>query len=235
MTTENITNTLYEIMDFEDYKINGEDGEICDLEKVKIAIPKNGNITSENLDITIKTAIPELEAGNHLIFPLQGDIECTSLLVSELLDYQEQILFVVSIPSLEHSDIWLLEPDAPCPCERLESLKLLYETGYRTSVKSAPFFKNSIIEVHEKVSQYITDEHWIGITEFDFNILKDEKLSDAFLMMMERIKELQDDESIIDLYLLLDDEPQIMWHNSILDIIDDYGILEDSIQEVRNN
>ena len=116
----------------------------------------------------------------------------------------------------------LWEPNAPDYDQKLESLKYAFNAGYQTSVSCEPMFDDKIDDVINKVSPYVTETVWIGKP----NKLKERlsmngfKNDDITMNEARQLIQLFSDEYILALYTRYQNNPQIIWKDSIKKVIE---------------
>ena len=113
------------------------------------------------LDESIKTLKKLLVAGNDVLIVSKPSIEVTERLIDELKEYKEQILFRFTITTTDKQLLAKYEPNTPSLSERLHSLGLAKEAGFKTSVSIEPFLSDPIPTI-EMVRLLVTDTIWIG-------------------------------------------------------------------------
>ena len=113
------------------------------------------------LDESVKTLKKLLAPGNEVLIVLKPSIEVTTRLIEELEQHKEQILFRFTITTTDENLRKKYEPNAPSISERLHSLGLALEAGFKTSVSIEPFLSDPLPTI-EMVRLLVTDTIWVG-------------------------------------------------------------------------
>ena len=178
--------------------------------------PSSHDITPYNLEACVKVLKLILRKGNQVLIVTKPRMECVSVLVRELMPWQDQILFRFTIGSMSPVTCSFWEPGAPSPLERFEALRLTFDRDYKTSVSIEPMLAGvqSAIGVVRAVYDLVTDTIWIG------------KMNKARLRVppgredkIKSIEAMQSDTEIMNLYLAMNDISKIRWKDSIKEVI----------------
>jgi hypothetical protein len=111
------------------------------------------------------------------------------------------------------------EPFAPSFEERLQSLKLSYEEGFKTSVSCEPALDTYTLELAETVMPYVTDALWLGKANRQ-NMTKLNCGDDLIThMAAEVLIQNQSDEWVWGLYTHFKNNPQIKWKDSMKKVL----------------
>jgi len=78
-----------------------------------------------------------------------------------LMEYKNRIVLVIQINSCNTAMIKILDPFSPYFIDRLAALKYAFENGYNTSVEADPMIDNKMVELVEKIKEYVTDYIYI--------------------------------------------------------------------------
>jgi DNA repair photolyase len=160
-----------------------------------------------------------LKAGNDVLIVSKPKYECIYFLCKAFMPYQKQIMFRFTIGSADNEVLSLWEPNAPTFNERLQSLKVAFESGYETSISCEPMLDLHIDKVVDAVRDYVTDAVWLGKAN---NLIKRMKTNGCDEKMMLKGSELiswQCDTNIWDLYNKYKDDPKIKWKESIKEVV----------------
>ena len=128
-----------------------------------VMFPTTHDITPGNLDACIIVLKKLLEAGNHVLIVSKPRREIIDLLCHLFQDFKNQILFRFTIGVREKglSEFW--EPGAPCFIERIQSLVIAYDEGFKSSVSMEPLLEPwNIRSLVGYVQGTVTDSIWIG-------------------------------------------------------------------------
>jgi DNA repair photolyase len=136
-------------------------------------------------------------------------------------EYKDKILFRFTIGSADSTVLKFWEPNAPDFEERLDSLKYAFDAGYQTSVSCEPMLDDKIDQVIENVLPYVTETIWIGkpnkLNErLSMNGFKNDRVT---MDCAQRLIQLFSDEYILNLCTTYQDNPKIMWKDSIKKVI----------------
>lgn len=181
-----------------------------------VMFPSSHDITPFNVDEYVRVAKLILGKGNKLLIVTKPDFGCVRKLLMELSDWVDQILLRFTIGTTDPSVSKFWEPGAPLPADRLDALKMAWNSGFATSVSIEPMLSDiyGAQLVVDAVLPRVTETIWIG------------KMNKALLRVDKRHKELvesllwmQRDSEIIALYNSLNDNPQIRWKDSIKEVV----------------
>jgi len=188
------------------------------LKDGSVMFPVQHDITPTNLDVCITMLRNMLEPGNTVLIVSKPHKECIKKLCSELIDYKDNILFRFTIGSASNDTLLLWEPNAPSFDERLASLKLAFDMGYKTSVSSEPILDDNIDSVIEQVEPYITDAIWLGKMNYPHKRLKTNGCA-YMIPYAEQLINTWNDENIKRLYEQYKNNPKIKWKESIKAVV----------------
>jgi hypothetical protein len=183
--------------------------------KGRIMFPTSHDIFPENVEQALDFLKKWLGQNNEFLIVSKPRITVIDRLTKELERYKDQITFRFTIGSSDDVVLKFWEPDAPAFEERLSSLKLAFERGYKTSVSCEPFFDKTIYSIVDTFSPYVTDTIWIGKmngVNQRVNTSKWKKEDYNYLMMMEKE---QSDEAIKSLYEHFKGHPNVKWKDSV--------------------
>jgi DNA repair photolyase len=181
-----------------------------------VMFPSSHDITPFNLDACVKVLTLMLKKGNRVLIVTKPRFDCVTVLLRELAQWKEQILFRFTIGSMSPLTCKFWEPGAPSPLERLDALELTFKAGFQTSVSIEPMLAGiqSAIGVTQAVYDFVTDTIWIG------------KMNKARLRVpaghegrVKGIESMQSDAEILNLYRALKDMSKIRWKDSIKEVI----------------
>ena len=181
-----------------------------------LMFPSSHDITPYYLPYALDTLKKLLAPGNRVLIVSKPHIDCIKTLCDELKEYKNQIVFRFTIGTLDSAVSRFWEPGAPEPAERIESLKLAFESGFATSVSMEPMLTGieEAIQTFQAVSPYITDTVWFG------KLNKKGKMSTPEdVIAFDRIKKLQSDAEILRLVSILKGTPKVQWKDSIKKVI----------------
>jgi uncharacterized Fe-S cluster-containing radical SAM superfamily protein len=192
----------------------------------RIMLPTSHDLFPEYIEEAIVFLNKWLGQGNEFLIVSKPRLTVIDRLTIELEKYKDQITFRFTIGSSDNDVLKFWEPDAPAFEERLASLKLAFERGYKTSVSCEPFFDKTIYNIVDIFNPFITDSIWIGkLNGIDVRVKTDGWTEDDFKYLT-MVKKVQTDEMIRSLYEHFKTNPKIRWKDSIKKII---GIPEEEI------
>jgi DNA repair photolyase len=177
--------------------------------------PTNHDVTFRNLDRHC-TAIREiLEAGNDLVICTKPSLRCMEAVARVCTDYKNKVTFRLTITSLAEAQSVLWEKYAPLPAERIATLKLLFEQGFRTEVFAEPLLQGagSAMDIYNSVYPYVTESICFGAMNMvDKRVdTTDPVYADA----VANIRRYQSDNNLLFLYNSMKDLPKVTFKNSI--------------------
>lgn len=183
----------------------------CEKSKV-IMFPSSHDIFDEYIDEYITVAKKMLTAGHTILIVTKPRLTCITKLISELKEYNKSILFRLTITTNDETAAQYYETNAPPISERIESIKLLFENGFRTSVSIEPFITDPILTV-EIVNKFVTDDIWIGcMSGLNMNKEIDEKHKNELIRLYSK-------ETLIQVINILKNNPKIFWKTSVMKIL----------------
>lgn len=129
-----------------------------------IMFPTTHDISPFYLPHFIRVASLLLEKGNHLLITSKASTLAMDLMVAAFRKFREQILFRVTIGSLDEGDCAFWEQTAPPAAERIEALRMAREAGFVTSVSIEPMLagRNETIRVIRETYPLVSETIWVG-------------------------------------------------------------------------
>ena len=103
-----------------------------------------------------------LDADNEVLVTMKPSLSVTKDVVEGFRRYKDRMQFRFTITSNDDETLSFWEPNAPPYSERLESLKLAYKEGFKTSVSVEPFLDDDPVPLVKELSPYITESIWVG-------------------------------------------------------------------------
>jgi len=182
-----------------------------------IMYPTRHDISEYNLEVSKKILKETLEVGNKVLIVSKPKKEVILSLAEYLKEYKENIEFRFSIGAYNNDILKYWEPGATSFEERLDTLKELYEKGYKTSVSAEPLLTKSIketIELIEKLYPFITTNIWIGKLNKPKERIFDKDESENEIITFQ-----EDKNNILKLASDLKKYEKISWKDSIKEII----------------
>lgn len=190
-----------------------------------IMLPSSHDITPGNIDIAVEVVDRLLGSGNELLIVTKPHIDCIRRLMAVAKTRSEQVKFRFTIGSSSSAVLKLWEPGAPDFNERREAVKEAFEAGFSTSISCEPLLDDKFDELYEKIHMYVTDCIWVG----KMNMARKRVMANtAGTFPVDKIVELvkwQSDEKIIALYMKYENNPKIMWKESIKKVLISHGLM----------
>lgn len=127
-----------------------------------IMSPSSHDITPENINLAKVVFFHILEVGNTLLIVSKPDVQLIKELNEFLAKFKNQILWRLTIGTLNDNlrDYW--EPGAPSIENRLCALEELYKNGWKTSVSIEPFLDRDVIKLIKRIESFVSHTIWIG-------------------------------------------------------------------------
>jgi len=189
----------------------------------RIAFPSSHDITAENLERYLVVAESMLQAGNELLIVTKPHLDCVDRITRSLEPYKGQILFRFTIGSLDDATLKYWEPGAPNSQERLASMRLAYERGFKTSVSCEPLLAKDVEAVGEMVrtfKPFVTDSIWLGrANKLKARVALNRPGDPMAMKSVEELEARWDDEHVRALYWTFKDDPIIKWKDSVKTIM----------------
>lgn len=185
-----------------------------------IMFPTVHDIDKGNINQCIETLKNILKAGNEVLIVSKPDVECIRLLIGNLKEYKEQIMFRFTIGNISNSVLKLFEPNAPNFASRHLSLQIAFNAGFKTSISAEPLLGgiDALSRIYEFCVPYVTDSIWVGkmnkISQRIFGSISPE-LKEA----IEKIIHCHSDKEILKIYEFYKNDTKIKWKDSIKQII----------------
>lgn len=185
-----------------------------------IMFPSSHDISPENLGYSLSFLDNLLKKGNNILIVTKPHKVVIKEICNKFSSHKKNILFRFTIGSWKTETLKFWEPYAPSFEERLDSLKLAYELGFKTSVSCEPILDKETEILVNKISPFVTDAIWIGKPNFllrrlNMNGIKDKET-------IRKAKELNanlSDSWITGIYTALKNNPKIKWKESIKKIV----------------
>jgi len=185
----------------------------------RIMFPTTHDIVPEIFGECVIVLKKMLNAGNQVLIVSKPHFECILGLLAILSSWKDQVTFRFTIGADDDAILGLWEPGAPPFDERMASLVVAFENGWRTSVSIEPMLDAPNIErLVEKTDPYVNGEIWIGkMNKIACRVVSMEKVEIA------RIEANQTDDKILKIVEALKGNPKIQWKDSIKEVIKRYG------------
>jgi DNA repair photolyase len=136
-------------------------------------MPSSHDIFPEILDESIQILKNVLEPGNKVLLVTKGNPNCIEEICNKLSSYRNlmEIRITITHNLDEYLKFW--EPGAPNFYDRLLSLRIAKETGFKTSVSIEPLLTKQPEKIIEQINNF-ADSIWIGkLNHFNLGNSKD--------------------------------------------------------------
>ena len=187
--------------------------------KKPIMFPSTHDLHPENIDIIIPFLGKLLEPGNKVLIVSKPHPEVIRTICNSFPQYKEQILFRFTMGSYFNHILEFWEPGAPNVFNRMESLRIAFEVGFKTSISCEPMLDGYIKEVVFHTRKYVTDSIWLGKMNDPTSRLKINGHPNIPQEYKEGIRHWMSDDNIFSLYNRFKDDPMIKWKESIKKVI----------------
>ena len=185
--------------------------------------PSTHDITPFYLPQALVAVKRLINAGNRVLLVSKPHLECISRICEEFEGHKEQILFRFSIGTMEDKLAALWESGAPTPAERFTCLQYAYNDGFQTSVSMEPMLAGTedAVATFYTLVPWVTEKIWIG--KMNQVRRRVPQTPPELVAACDRVLQLQSAEAIVDLVHRLKDHPQVVWKDSIRDVINAAG------------
>lgn len=195
-----------------------------------VMYPSTHDITPNTLEPSIAVLRAILQKGKTVLIVSKPHVECVEAMVRELAPWKQQIMFRFTIGCMNNALLSFWEPGATTFEERLQSLRMTYENGFRTSVSIEPILDMDNVEPLVNILKlYVTDKIWIGIMKSPRARVKVRTEEES--RMLETLISSQTPERIKALYGKLRTYTVLCWKDATKDIIDKQLAWKDSIRK----
>lgn len=178
----------------------------------RIMFPSSHDITDEPQiqDACFDVLQNLLVNGNDVLVTTKPRFSVIKNIVSKFERFQETMQFRFTITSLNDELLKFWEPNAPQFDERIESLKLAFNHGFRTSVSMEPFLDYNPEQLVKQVEPFCTESIWIG----KMNYIQRNNLTSSESEYYEKIRENYTLEHLEEVYELLKENSKIRFKDS---------------------
>ncbi len=202
------TEETWKIMTINQVKVNKDYGK----KTGRVMFPSSHDIPSdpeiENACLSVLYGL--LQSGNEVLVTTKPRFNAIQKIVARFQEYQELIQFRFTITSLNDKLLRFWEPNAPLFKERMDSLKLAFNKGFRTSVSMEPFLDHHPEELVKQVEPYCTESIWIG----KMNYIQRNNLTPFEQEYYEKVRENYTLEHLEEVFLNLKENPKIRFKDS---------------------
>lgn len=184
--------------------------------------PTRHDIVPEILDASVAHLIKLLSAGNEVLIVSKPHLDVIRRLVDDLGPNRDQVMFRFTIGSKNNETLRFWEPGAPSYNERLASLVVAGEAGFRTSVSMEPMLdenEDDIVTAVDDLGSCVTDTIWLGKANHLRHRMTMNGHWDTCKERAEALMASQSDNRITALYERLKYHPKVAWKDSIKAVV----------------
>jgi DNA repair photolyase len=182
-----------------------------------VMFPSTHDITPSNLDACVEVLRNLLKVGNTVLLVSKPHVACIQRIVDEFADYKKSLMFRFTVGAVSDKILSYWEPGAPTFDERLRSLKLAFDSGFKTSISCEPLLEPwNAKTLFETLIPYVNWEFWIGkLNKADKRV----RLDDGDRTMLDALLSEQTDDAVMSIYRMLKDHPLIRWKDAYMEVI----------------
>jgi len=152
-----------------------------------------------------------LESENNVLIATKPRINVIKKIDQLFSEYKNQIQFRFTTTSINDNLLKFWEPNAPNFQERLQSLMLAFDKGYKTSISIEPFLDYDPIKLVNLVAPFTTESIWLG----KMNYIARKNLAVLEQQYYNNVRNNYKKEHLWELYNQLKDMPLIKFKDSI--------------------
>jgi len=184
-----------------------------------VMFPSTHDITPEVLDECLIVLGKLLKAGNEVLLVSKPHVECIKAIVYPFAAYTDQLRFRFTIGSPRDKILKFWEPGAPMFGERLSSLRIAFDGGFKTSISSEPLLDPAYVgDLWDQLIPFVNWEFWIGkMNKTDSRVDTDDP---DVRRMLTPILEGQTDERVMAIYDMFKTEKLVRWKDSYKEVIE---------------
>jgi DNA repair photolyase len=188
----------------------------------RVMFPTNHDISPFYLEPAVSTLRELLEFGNDMLIVSKPHLVCIQRICQEFEAFKPQILFRLSIGSLDEELAAFWEPGAPKIQERIECLKLAHAAGFATSVSMEPMLAGTddAVKTFHALAPFVTDKIWLG--KMNKISQRVDQREPHVRRQCIQLNQLQCDHEILRLTKALNGHPKLEWKDSIQEVISRY-------------
>lgn len=126
--------------------------------------PTTHDITLDNMLICAQVLRNLLAPGNAVLIVTKPALAIVAYLAEELAHWKENIVFRLTITTVQEPIREIFEPHAPPIQERMQALEFLFKRGFRTSVVCEPLLGGAEVvgRLFMQTADFITEDFWVG-------------------------------------------------------------------------
>lgn len=195
-----------------------------------VMFPSTHDITPNTLEPSIAVLRSILQKGKTVLIVSKPHVECVEAMVRELEPWKSQIMFRFTIGCMDNRLLSFWEPGATTFEERLQSLRIAYENGFKTSVSVEPILDMDNVEGLVNVLKlYVSNKIWIGIMKSPRARVRVKTEEER--IMLETLISSQTPEKVKALYEKLRTYTVLCWKDTTRNILDKQIAWKDSIRK----
>lgn len=185
-----------------------------------IMFPSTHDISPDNLNYNLEFLRNLLESGNNVLIVSKAHLSVIESICEQFKDFKSQILFRITIGSMDNITLKLMEPGAPDYFERKTALRHAFNMGFATSVSAEPYLDENVLDLVNDLSEFISETLWIGKLNYPLSRLKLNGVTDPIVFQkVNQLIQIQSDENVLKLYSQLKDNLKVRWKESIKKVL----------------
>lgn len=184
-----------------------------------IMFPTAHDITPDTMGHCLEYLRNILRAGNRVLIVTKPHVECVEVLCRELLLWQREVLWRMTIGAMDSRILRYWEPGAPDFPHRLQALILARMEGYQTSVSIEPMLDpEHVLALVDKLRSWVSESLWLG----KMNHIRQRVaiVTEEDRRQVEALERAYRDEEIMRIVRALQGDPLVRWKDSIRDVIE---------------
>ena len=185
----------------------------------RIMFPSTHDLFPDHLDIITPALRSWLGKGHTVLIVSKARLDVIKYLCGSLQTYRNQVIFRITIGSMNNEVLSFWEPGAPSYEERYDALAYAYMVGFETSVSCEPFLDNGIVALTKALLPYVSESLWIGKMNNVGRRVNTDGWGRHERSFLHRMLQSQHDDAIRELYAELKDNPWIRWKDSIKRVV----------------
>ena len=164
------------------------------------------------IEETVLTILSKLlKNKNNVLIATKPRLNVIKYIDKSFSNYKKNIQFRFTITSKQDNLLRFWEPNAPKFQERMESLMLAFQKGYKTSVSIEPFLDYDPVELVKHVEPFTTESIWLG----KMNYIPRKNISPLEKQYYTNVRKNYEIKHLWHLYFQLKDNPLIRFKDGI--------------------
>lgn len=184
-----------------------------------VMFPSTHDVTPSVLGECLVVLGRLLKSGNEVLLVSKPHFECIKAIVYPFEAYTDKLRFRFTIGSPRDEVLKFWEPGAPSFTERLRSLILAYEMGFKTSISAEPLLDpDHVKDLWDRLIPYVNWEFWIGkMNKTDSRVdTNDPEVRKMLIPILEG----QTDERVMEIWKMFKNEKFVQWKDSYKEVIE---------------